>query len=97
MRKFLFTLLLLLVCHIGYGQSIDSLFDEFECEQNVDYVKVSPFMMSLGKMFCKHEEGSEIIRKVKSMKVMDLGDCSASVKKRFSSKVSKLNRKAMKN
>jgi len=50
-------------------------------------------MMSLGKMFCKHEEGSEIIRKVKSMKVMDLGDCSASVKKRFSSKVSKLNRK----
>ena len=93
MRKFLFTLLLLLVCHIGYGQSIDSLFDEFECEQNVDYVKVSPFMMSLGKMFCKHEEGSEIIRKVKSMKVMDLGDCSASVKKRFSSKVSKLNRK----
>ena len=60
MRKFLFTLLLLLVCHIGYGQSIDSLFDEFECEQNVDYVKVSPFMMSLGKMFCKHEEGSEI-------------------------------------
>ena len=27
------------------------------------------------------------------MKVMDLGDCSASVKKRFSSKVSKLNRK----
>ena len=46
MRKFLFTLLLLLVCHIGYGQSIDSLFDEFECEQNVDYVKVSPYDVS---------------------------------------------------
>lgn len=66
MRKFLFTLWMLLVCCTGYAQTIDALFDEFGGERNADYVKVSPLMMSIGKMFCKHDEGMEGLHKIRS-------------------------------
>lgn len=66
MRKFLFTLWMLLVCCTGYAQTIDALFDEFGGERNADYVKVSPLMMSIGKMFCKHDEGMEGLPKIRS-------------------------------
>lgn len=55
MKKFVFTLLLVFVCHLGYAQSINGLFNEFGSEKNADCVKVSSFMMSLGKMFAGHE------------------------------------------
>lgn len=47
MKKFVFTLLLVFVCHLGYAQSINGLFNEFGSEKNADCVKVSSFMMSL--------------------------------------------------
>lgn len=93
MRKFLFTLWMLVVCCAGYAQTIDALFDEFAGERNADCVKVSPLMMSIGKMFCKHDEGMEGLHKIRSVKVLDLGECSAKVKERFNGKVRKLNQK----
>ena len=50
-------------------------------------------MMSLGKMFAGHDEDAKIIRKIKSIKVLDLESCTASVKERFNKKVNKLNLK----
>ena len=93
MKKFVFTLLLVFVCHLGYAQGINGLFNEFGSEKNADCVKVSSFMMSLGKMFAGHDEDAEIIRKIKSIKVLDLESCTASVKERFNKKVNKLNLK----
>ena len=81
MKKFVFTLLLVFVCHLGYAQSINGLFNEFGSEKNADCVKVSSFMMSLGKMFAGHDEDAEIIRKIKSIKVL------------FSKKVNRLSLK----
>ena len=68
MKKFVFTLLLVFVCHLGYAQGINGLFNEFGSEKNADCVKVSSFMMSLGKMFAGHDEDAEIIRKIKSIR-----------------------------
>lgn len=91
MRKFLFTLLLLLVCHIGYGQNIDSIFEEFGSEQNAEYVRISPFLRSLEMLFGKRVEGIDILRKVKSLKVLDMDNCSAKIKEHFNRRISKLN------
>lgn len=33
MKKFVFTLLLVFVCHLGYAQSINGLFNEFGSEK----------------------------------------------------------------
>lgn len=91
MKKYIFTLLLLFVCHLSYAQSIDSLFKEFGNEKNADCIKVSSFMMSLGKMFAGHDKGTEIVGKIKSMRVLDLEDCPTDVKERFHKKVKRLN------
>ncbi|WP_455672777.1 DUF4252 domain-containing protein [Phocaeicola sp.] len=91
MKKIIFTLLLLVVCHIGYGQSISALFNEFGNEPNADCVTISPFLMSIGKMFSANHEGSEIVGNIKSMKVIDLEDCPAEVQERFIKKVNKLD------
>lgn len=91
MKKYIFTLLLLFVCHLGFGQSIDGLFQEFGNEKNAEYVKASPFLMFIGKMFVGHDEGGEIANKVKSAQVLDLEDCHSDVKKRFEQKVKHLN------
>ncbi|WP_178795043.1 DUF4252 domain-containing protein [Bacteroidaceae bacterium] len=91
MKKYIFTLLLLLVCHLGYAQSINSLFNEFGSEKNADCVKVSSFMMSIGKMFAGHDKDAEIIGKIKSIRVLDLDDCPTNVKERFNKKANKLS------
>lgn len=89
MKKYIFTLLLLFVCHLGFGQSIDGLFQEFGNEKNAECVKVSPFMMSLGRIFAGNDKDASIIGKIKSLKVLDLEGCSTNVKERFSKKVNK--------
>ncbi len=92
MRKFLCALvLLLLVCGWGYGQDADRLFEEFKNEKKVEYVKVNPLLMSVIKMFVKPDEDVKIVRKVRSLKVMDLEDCATDVKERFTAKVNELN------
>lgn len=91
MKKYIFTLLMLIACQLSYGQSIDSLFDEFGSAQNADCVNVSPFLMSIGKMFAGNDKDAEIIGKVKSMRVLDLEECSESIKTRFSKKANKLS------
>lgn len=89
MKKYIFTLLLLLACQLTYGQSLDSLFDEFGKAPNAECVRISPFLMSVGRLFAENEEGSEIVKKIKSMRVLDLEDCPAEVKERFGQQVKK--------
>lgn len=51
MKKYILALALLFVCHIGFAQDLNSLFDEFKKEPNADCISISPFMMAIGKMF----------------------------------------------
>ena len=74
MKKYILALALLFVCHIGFAQDLNSLFDEFKKEPNADCISISPFMMAIGKMF-------------KSIRILDLEACSTSVKERFSKKI----------
>ena len=51
MKKYILALALLFICHIGFAQDLNSLFDEFKKEPNADCISISPFMMAIGKMF----------------------------------------------
>ena len=44
MKKFVFTLLLVFVCHLGYAQSINGLFNEFGSEKKLPIV--SKYLLS---------------------------------------------------
>ena len=47
MKKYILALALLFVCHIGFAQDLNSLFDEFKKEPNADCISISPFMMAI--------------------------------------------------
>ena len=50
MKKYILALALLFICHIGFAQNLNSLFDEFGKEPNAECINISPFMMTIGKM-----------------------------------------------
>ena len=56
MKKFVFTLLLVLGCQISLAQNSAALFDEFRREKNAEYVSASPFLMFIGKMFYPYND-----------------------------------------
>lgn len=89
MNKYIFTLLILLTCQLAYGQSIDNLFDEFGKEPNAECVRISPFMMSIGRLFASNGEDGKVMRKIKSLKVLDLEECPNEVKERFGKQAGK--------
>lgn len=90
MKKYLLTLALLLICHISFAQNPENIFAEFSQEPNAEYVSISPFLMSIGKMFMGNDSDAKLAKKFKSMKVLELGSCSESVKERFCDKVKAL-------
>ena len=51
MKKYILALALLFICHIGFAQNLNSLFDEFGKEPNAECINISPFMMTIGMMF----------------------------------------------
>jgi len=73
--------------------SVDDIFNEFSSVQNAEYVKVNPFMMWLGKQFAGDDADAAIVKKTKSMRVLDLESCPTGVKEKFSSRVNALNTK----
>lgn len=82
MKQYLFSFVLFWVCSLGHAQNVDAIFNEFKDEPNADFVTISPFLMSMGKMFA-HGEGSEVLSKIKSMGVLELENCASGVKARF--------------
>ena len=55
MKKYILALALLFVCHIGFAQDLNSLFDEFKKEPNADCISISPFMMAIGSLLDKRK------------------------------------------
>ena len=80
MKKYILALALLFVCHIGFAQDLNSLFDEFKKEPNADCISISPFMMAIGKMFMGNDSDAKLARKFKSIRILDLEACSQRIK-----------------
>lgn len=91
MKKYIFVWLLLWTCQLSYGQSIHSLFNEFSNEKNAEYVNVSPFLMKLGAFFAGNDQENQIVRHIRSIRVLDLEACSSHVKSRFQKKAARLH------
>lgn len=90
MKKIFITLVVLILSQLGYAQDSEDIFREFGKEKNAECVIVSPFLMTIGKMFAKDKDDSKMLSKINSLKVLDLEECSQSVRSRFASKMDKL-------
>lgn len=90
MKKYLFSFVLFWVCSLGHAQNVDAIFNEFKDEPNADFVTISPFLMSTGKMFVQGE-GSEALSKIKSIRALELESCASDVKARFNKQIDHLD------
>ena len=89
MKKYLVATALIIACQSTFAQSTKDIFEEFGKEWNAESVSISPFFMTIGRLFMDNDT-PEIAKSINSMKVLDLEDCSNKVKARFNEKVNNL-------
>lgn len=97
MKRYLLSLLLAatMATPLLAADSIDSVFDDFSKVDNADYVNVRPFMMKLCGLVgaCQGDLDARIIRKVRSVKVLDLDSASQTDKTRLAERMASMTGK----
>ena len=94
----LFTAVILLpVALSAKTPSVDDLYKEFSSVPKVEAVNVNPFMMTVAKMFVGNDSNAQIVKKINSVRVLDLEGCPRSVRTRFANRVSNIQLKDMEN
>lgn len=87
--------LLLATMQTAWAIDAEQLFKEFKEARNAEYVSIPRFLMKVGVMIAdKSDESAEtkrLMRSVHSMKVLDLEDCSSSVKQKFMERIDDLS------
>ena len=95
MKQLITLIALMLLAQATWATDIKDVFNEFKDTPRAEYVSISPFLMKIGQCFIDEEEGPEmaLAKQVRSMKVLDLSDCSPEVKARFTRRMADLDDK----
>ena len=88
MKTYLLAIAMIIACQSTFAQSTQDLFDEFGKEYNAESISISPFLMSIGRLFMDNDTPT-IAKQIKSIKILDLEDCTDSVKTRFGERTNK--------
>lgn len=90
------TLLLILAAamQMASAKSLGRLIEDYRYQKNAEYVHVTPLLMKMAWTAMGHDarsgEEGRLVRKIKSIRTLDLEECCADVKHRFSADVQKL-------
>ncbi len=85
MKKYIIVLLLcIFASQLSFGQDADDLFRIFSKEKNATGINLNGFMVTCIKPFVKDIIG------IKSVKILDLDNCSPSVKDNFAMNITNL-------
>lgn len=91
--KRMMTLLLILAAamQMASAKSLGRLIEDYRYQKNAEYVHVTPLLMKMAWTAMGHDarsgEEGRLVRKIKSIRTLDLEECSADVKHRFSADV----------
>ncbi len=96
MKKIMMLMLLMVAVVTNLSaKSVKQLIDEYKHEAKAESVYVSPFLMKVARMAADKDDMDEAgrlaLKKVKSVRVLSLEDCSKEVKARFSREVESLD------
>ena len=93
MKKIIATLALIIACQATFAQNIDTLFSQFKDKEGADYMNVPTLMLKFMRTFTKsnNDKSYRFIKGIKSVKVLDMEDCTQEVKAEFLQEVQKLN------
>ena len=93
MKKIIATLALIIACQGIFAQNIDTLFSQFKDKEGADYMNIPTLMLKFMRTFTKsnNDKSYRFIKGVKSVKVLDMEDCTQEVKAEFLQEVQKLH------
>ena len=92
MKKIIATLALIIACQATFAQNIDTLFSQFKDKEGADYMNIPTLMLKFMRTFTKsnNDKSYRFIKGIKSVKVLDMEDCTQKVKVEFLKEVQKL-------
>ena len=93
MKKIIATLALIIACQATFAQNIDTLFSQFKDKEGADYINIPTLMLKFMRTFTKsnNDKSYHFIKGIKSVKVLDMEDCTQEVKAEFLQEVQNLN------
>lgn len=87
---------LLMMSASGTAQTVNGLFNQFEDQPGAECKSVGSLLMKLVKAFADNDsDEEEVVKSIKSIKVLDLEDCAADIKQDFSQKARNLKPRGM--
>ncbi len=89
MKKIIVATVLMLGFQMSQAQTVDGLFREFADEENATCVKVPWLPIRLIGLFADDED-RQLVKRISSIRVLELSDCTGEVQTRFAAKVQKL-------
>ena len=93
MKKTIATLSMMIACHGVFAQNIDDIFNQFTDAQGAEYVNIPSFVLKLGRVFMdKDIQENRLMKGVKTIKVLDMEDCSSNVKKELQYEIAQLEK-----
>lgn len=87
MKKTSVFLLIFAISVTSYSRDIDKIFSVFSKEAEADNVRLGKFAMAFIKPATLGKENSEFMKRISSLQILDLTDCSRDVKRRFEEQV----------
>ena len=92
MKKIIATLALIIARQGTFAQNIDTLFSQFKDKEGADYMNIPTLMLKFMRTFTKsnNDKSYHFIKGIKSVKVLDMEDCTQEVKAEFLQEAKKL-------
>lgn len=93
MKKFIATLALILVCQGAFAQSINALFKQFKEKEGAEYINIPSIPLKFMRTFMKEDNDKSLyfLKGIKSVKVLDMEDCTPETKADFVQGIKQLN------
>lgn len=85
------------VTQLTFAQSANSLFNDFSDKKNAVLTTVPKLATKLASSLLDKPDVSDLVKQVKTVKVLNLGDCSSSAKKKFAKKFKALTKEDYEN
>ena len=91
MKKIFVTLAMIIACQGLFAQSIDDIFNQFKDKDGAEYINIPSFVVKLGRMFMgKDIQENRLMKGVKTIKVLDMANCSSDIKKELQHEINQL-------
>lgn len=93
MKKIIAALALIMACQGTFAQNIDTLFSQFKNEKGAEFINIPTLVIKFARTFMSinNNKSYHLMKGVKSVKVLDMEDCTEEVKKNFLQETQKLN------